>query len=194
MPDTVPTAIEWSPPSTRGKWPRAHDPLDLLARHRGRAGDLGQVARVHVADLELLHVLDGDVAVVHHRVPQLARARSSSPAMRMADGPMSTPRRPEPRSMGTPSTWTIMRPAWRREYVDGVSWQECNVASSRAQRGSCSCATNRDRSLAALGMTSSRLAASAGAVRLGTAYGTVLRGSVAWGLAFSRAKRRRRSW
>src|SRR5712691_10885713 len=29
----------------------------------------------------------------------------------MADGPMSTPRRPEPRSMGTPSTWTIMRRA-----------------------------------------------------------------------------------
>ena len=50
-----------------------HDPIDLLARHRRRADDLGEVARVHVADLELLHVLDGDVAVVHDRVPQLAQ-------------------------------------------------------------------------------------------------------------------------
>ena len=40
---------------------------------RGGADDLGQVARAHVADLELLHVLDADVAVVHHRVAQLAQ-------------------------------------------------------------------------------------------------------------------------
>ena len=32
--------------------------------------------------------------------------RSPRPAMRMADGPMSTPRRPPPRSRGTPMMWT----------------------------------------------------------------------------------------
>src|SRR5258706_6463018 len=34
-------------------------------------------------------------------------SRSPSPAMRKAEGPMSTPRRPPPRSKGTPMMWTV---------------------------------------------------------------------------------------
>src|ERR1051325_6501746 len=37
--------------------------------------------------------------------------RSPSPAMRKADGPMSTPRRLPPRSSGTPMTWTVLATA-----------------------------------------------------------------------------------
>ena len=36
-----------------------------------------------------------------------AASRSPSPAIRTADGPMSTPRRPPPRSSGTPRMWTV---------------------------------------------------------------------------------------
>ena len=40
------------------------------------------------------------------RCSRARRCCSPSPAMRNADGPMSTPRRPPPRSSGTPMMWT----------------------------------------------------------------------------------------
>ena len=53
----------------------AQDAVHLLAGEGGGARDLGEITRAHVADLELLHVLDRNVAFVHHGVAQLAERR-----------------------------------------------------------------------------------------------------------------------
>ena len=58
----------------QGEVTAAHDALYLSARHRRRAGDLRQVAGAYVPHLQLLHVLDGDVALVDHGVAELAQA------------------------------------------------------------------------------------------------------------------------
>ncbi len=50
----------------------AHDALHPSAGHLGRACDLGEIAGADVAHLELLHVPDVHVAIVHHGMPQLA--------------------------------------------------------------------------------------------------------------------------
>ena len=49
MAETVPTEMEWSPPSTRGKCPLRDDPLHLGADLTGGAGDLREVAGADVA-------------------------------------------------------------------------------------------------------------------------------------------------
>src|SRR5688500_8574222 len=46
-------------------------PLDLASNAGGRTGNLREIPGTLVTDLELLHVLDDDVTLVHHLVPQL---------------------------------------------------------------------------------------------------------------------------
>ena len=58
----------------QGKVPLGDDPLDLGADLAGGSGDLREVTGADVADLELLHVLDREVALVHHLVTQLGEA------------------------------------------------------------------------------------------------------------------------
>src|SRR5438552_16900976 len=60
-------------PEHQGEVSFGHDAVDLLGHQAGDPGDLRQIAGPHIAHLELLHVLDGDIALVDHRVTELAQ-------------------------------------------------------------------------------------------------------------------------
>ena len=57
----------------QGKVGQGHDALDLARDDRRCPRDLTEVAGPRVPDLEFLHVLDDDVAFVHHLVSQLGQ-------------------------------------------------------------------------------------------------------------------------
>ena len=78
------------------------EPGDVLARLL----DLRQEPCLLVAGGDRLGDRSANVAPVHRRTP-ISLSRASSPAYRIADGPMSTPRRPCPRSSGAPMIATV---------------------------------------------------------------------------------------
>ena len=100
-PASVPIAIEWSPPRTSGRRAVTHGLLDQRREPRARPQDLRQVPRALVENRERLRLGRDDVAR-SETVGRLRVSLSSSPAYRIADGPMSTPRRAWPRSSGAP--------------------------------------------------------------------------------------------
>ena len=64
MPESVPIATEWSPPSTSGVAPADDDLGDGRRQPRARVEDLVEVARALVADRERLGLVGDDVAAV----------------------------------------------------------------------------------------------------------------------------------
>ena len=97
-PLTVPTATEWSPPSTSGE-PRRRGSSTRAASALARGRDLREILGMGIAFRPGFRLLDGDVAPVLHLVSERGHARVEL-ATRMAEGPISTPRRPCPRSSG----------------------------------------------------------------------------------------------
>ena len=83
--------------------------LDERRDPLARAHDRLEVASLRVADLGRLGQADVDVAPVDALAAE-ARDPLLSPAYRIADGPMSTPRRPAPRSSPAPITATGVGP------------------------------------------------------------------------------------
>ena len=108
IPETVPTEIEWSPPRTRGNRPRATRRSTLVESWRdARAISRRNRARVSPTLSSSMFLMSRSPSSA--TVWPSSRRWSARPAMRIADGPMSTPRRPDPRSMGTPRMWTLKR-------------------------------------------------------------------------------------
>ena len=132
-PRPSPAARLWSPPSTSG--------IAALLEHRERRlvepladpRDLADVLLLRVAGrLDLRESARPD-RPRRRRVMPRAVSRSPSPAMRNADGPMSTPRRLPPRSSETPMMWT------------GTHRQDCSIAfQQRAAPHRVNCAPKVD--------------------------------------------------
>ena len=78
----------------------AHGLLDERRELGAGLEDLGQVPRPLVGERERLGLGRDDVAAVGDGERRSPASRSSRPAYRIADGPMSTPRRVWPRSSG----------------------------------------------------------------------------------------------
>ena len=107
-PEIVPMAIEWSPPSTSGNRLRSQiRSTALLSRLEARAISPRYRARRLPMGISSMFLMSRSPPSTT-RWPRAARAEAT-PAIRSADGPMSTPRRPEPRSMGTPSSSIFIR-------------------------------------------------------------------------------------
>src|SRR5829696_1117310 len=58
----------------QGKVASLHDVLDLTGQNGRHARDLSQISGPLIADLQLLHVLDNEVAVIHDLVAELTQA------------------------------------------------------------------------------------------------------------------------
>ena len=80
MPPTVPSATEWSPPSTSGIEPSRGRLRDLPGDALARGLDLVQEAGVLVPDADRLGHRGRDVAVVGARRSPSPSSRSPSPA------------------------------------------------------------------------------------------------------------------
>ncbi len=107
--DDGPMPIEWSPPRTSGnrpsrraRRPPSSRPQDLFCLSEELRAPTVQTTGIGVA---LLRVRHSDVAAVD-AVDTNIRQLVGEAAVPFADGPMSTPRRSAPRSIGTPRTRT----------------------------------------------------------------------------------------
>ena len=98
---TDPAARLWSPPSTSGSAPSASDAraLSYNIRHTCAMSPMNFLRSSERSRVS--GIGDGRSPLSTTGTPRLAR-RSPRPAIRSADGPMSTPRRLPPRSRGTP--------------------------------------------------------------------------------------------
>ena len=79
---------------------------DPLGDRRARAHDRAEIARVRIADVGRFRQRLPRRRPSRRRDGRGRRSRSWSPAYRIAEGPMSTPRRPWPRSSPAPITAT----------------------------------------------------------------------------------------
>ena len=107
-PAIVPIAIEWSPPSTTGMRPLASARAHPVAQRLAGGADLapGTCSRGSPGSLRLLDRRPSTSPASRRRSPA-SRSVWWMSASRKADGPMSTPRRPAPRSRGTPMNVTV---------------------------------------------------------------------------------------
>jgi hypothetical protein len=76
--------------------------MDARGEFFAGRGDLGQVLGLVVAGRRGFGLLYVNIAEIFDVVPERFQARALRFATRSADGPMSTPRRPWPRSRGAP--------------------------------------------------------------------------------------------
>ena len=90
--------------------------VELLADAR----DLADVLLRRIADRLDLGNRRDQIALVDDGACRARSSRSPSPAMRNADGPMSTPRRLPPRSSETPMMWTGRTAGTLAQRLDGA--------------------------------------------------------------------------
>ena len=100
-PAIEPIAMLWSPPSTSGMRPSPRLRSTSLPQRVARGEDRRLVAELARADRWVSGIITSRSPKSSTLWPS-ASSRGSRSAMRMAEGPMSTPRRPAPRSSGTP--------------------------------------------------------------------------------------------
>src|SRR5215210_5242100 len=100
-PETVPMAMEWSPPRNMGKRPSE----TILAALWAARSQTRLTAPTFFTSASSSTVSGMGVSTLPKSVTEQPRSSSASArrAYRIADGPMSTPRRSCPRSIGTPS-------------------------------------------------------------------------------------------
>ena len=108
-PPSVPSATEWSPPRTSGNCPRPTHAATSAARRSHVALICGRNRRLGSPSLSASATGAATLPRSKHSWPS-ERMRCSSPAYRIAEGPMSTPRRPAPRSRLAPMIATAVSP------------------------------------------------------------------------------------
>ena len=102
-PAATPAAMEWSPPSTSGRKPSVRVLSVHLRQVLGRSRQFPARYFARFSPIVLFfRLLHGKVADVFDGVAELLEARLAVRRTRSAEGPMSTPRRLWPRSIGTP--------------------------------------------------------------------------------------------